>query len=145
VSALTPGEELVLVRSGPWRLLVPLRHVERVHEAALPSPVPGAAAHPRLCVRGDLLPVLFCEALLGASEVALSPSDKLLELASGDLRGLLWVGAVEELVPYCPVEGGGGGAPPGLALGFSGSAGALPVLDVAAALAGAAAAGVKLA
>ena len=137
---LTPGEELVQLRSGPWRLLVPMRHVARVHTAALPAPVPaaGAAAHPVLSLGGELVPVLFSSALFGAAEAVLSPADKLVELAAGGHRALLWVSAVEDLVPHQPVGADRTPAAGGLVAGFSESEGVVPVLDVPGALAAAA-------
>lgn len=128
---LAPGEELVMLRSGSWRFLVPMRHVERIYDAALPAALPSAGAprHPRLAVGGVLLPVLFCEALLGASQVTLGTEDKMVLLGQGGRRALLWVNAVEEIVEHRPVPDQAGG-PLELVAGFSGVDRPLAVLDV---------------
>jgi hypothetical protein len=130
------GDPLVLARSGAFRLLVPLRNVERVLPAALPTARPAAQgrAHPVVSVGGTLLPVLFAEALLGATEARLRPGDQLLQLKEGAGQALLWVSAVEDVVACEPL------APPadhrpGLVAGFSEADGPLAVLDVGLALA----------
>lgn len=126
---LAAGEELVLVRSGGWRLLIPMRHVERIHSAALPAVVPAVApSHPLLSIGGAMVPLVFCEVLLGAESVTLTASDKMILLRDGARRALLWVGAAEEVVPYEPLQGEAG--LPALALGFSGRDRAYAVLDV---------------
>jgi hypothetical protein len=134
----TPGagvpatEELVLVRAGAWRLLVPIRHVRRIHPAALPAarPAPSPLA-PVVAVAGELLPVAFAAALAGAADAAgveLAPQHQLVELAVGGLRGLLWVDAAEDVVPYEP--SGGSRPPEALVAGWSGTDRPLPILDV---------------
>jgi chemotaxis signal transduction protein len=129
--ALTTGEELVMLRSGSWRFLVPMRHVERIYEAALPAALPslGAPRHPRIAVAGAMLPVLFCEALLGASQVTLGTEDKMVLLGDGARRALLWVNAVEEIVEHRPVANWTDGTMD-LVAGFSGTDRPLAVLDV---------------
>jgi CheW-like domain len=130
------GDPLVLARSGPFRLLVPLDNVEGVLPAALPTARPAAegAAHPVVSVGGVLLPVLFAEALLGAAEARLRPGDQMLQLKDGVRQALLWVSAVEEVVTCGPL------APPadhrhGLVAGYSDAGGPIAVLDVARAIA----------
>ncbi len=129
--ALRAGEDLVVVRAGEWRVLVPMRYVERVCGAALPAAVPseeGAPRPPVISVAGDLLPVVFAEGLLGADEAVLEPEDKMVLLRHAGRRALLWVSAAEEIVEFEPVAQG---PPPGGVLaGFSGADEALAVLDV---------------
>lgn len=130
------GDALLVARSGPFRLLVPLLQVARVHPAALPVARldSGGSAHPVVAVDGVLLPILFAEALLGADEARLRPGDQLLHLVDGPRQALLWVSAIEEVVPCQPVA-----APPGrrpdLVAGYAEADGPLAVLDVARAVA----------
>lgn len=130
---LRPREELVLVRAGAWRFLVPMRHVERVHGAALPAarPSAGELAAPLVAVGPDLLPVVFAASLLGEGEVRLAASQQMVELGTGARRALLWVDAVEEVVEHSPVDPpASGGGPGGLVLAWSGVERPLAVLDV---------------
>jgi hypothetical protein len=121
------GEELVQVRAGAWRLLVPVRHVRRIHPAALPAARPGVEAlAPVVAVDGALLPVVFAAALAGAAEVRLAADHQLVELAAGSLRGLLWVDSAEDVVPHAAAPG----EPAGLVAGWSGPDRPLAVLDV---------------
>ncbi len=131
----TPGtgvsapDELVLVRAGAWRLLVPVPHVLRIHPAAMPAARPSATpSSPMVSVDGDLLPVAFAAALAGAGAVELAPNHQLVELGDRGRRGLLWVDAAEDVVPFeaCPR------APAAVALvsGWSGAERPLPILDV---------------
>lgn len=129
-AGLRPGEELVTVRADAWRLLVPLRHVERVLAAAMPRARPACAAAPPLLALGDdLVPVVFAAALLGAPEVRLGAHHQMVLVAAGERRALLWVDAVEGVVAHAPAP-----APPAhaadLVLGWSGADGTLAVLDV---------------
>jgi len=125
------GEELVRVRAGAWRLLVPLRHVERVLQAAMPAARPGASIAAPVVALGDaLVPVVFAGALVGATEVRIAPDQQMVLLASGGHRALLWVDAVEEVVPHGPVPGPGGDGPAELILAWSGPERPLAVLDV---------------
>jgi hypothetical protein len=132
--SVAPGEELVRVRAGAWRLLVPMRRVERVLGAALPAPPPaaGAAAPPLLAVGGELVPVVFAEALIGAHEVQLAPEHQMLLVRDGARRALLWVDAVEDVVEHAPVAPPApmAAAPGDLVCGWSGTERSLPVLDV---------------
>jgi chemotaxis signal transduction protein len=131
-SDLAPGEELVLLRSGAWRFLVPMRHVERIYQAALPAALPSAGAprHPRLALGDAMVPVLFGQVLLGAQEVVLGTEDKVVLLREdGGRRALLWVDAVEEIVEHRPVSRGAD-EPLDLVLGFSAWERPLAVLDV---------------
>ncbi len=132
----TPGagvpvssEELIVVRSGAWRLLIPVRHVLRIHPAAMPAARPAAAPRPpMIAVEGELLPVAFAAALAGAGAVELAPHHQLVELGAGGRRGLLWVDAAEDVVPLEPAA-----RPPAtdaLVSGWSGAARPLPILDV---------------
>lgn len=132
---LVPREELILARANAWRLLIPLRQVQRVHAAALPSARPALGrAPPILTVGGVALPVAFAAALLGDDAVRLAAGHQLVELRAGDRRALLWVDAVEDLVPHAPAD-----PPPGprgeLVAGWSEQGSVLAVLDVPALLA----------
>ncbi len=128
--ALRAGEDLVVVRAGEWRVLVPMRYVERVCGAALPAAVPSEASPrpPVISVAGELLPVMFAQGLLGADEAVLEPEDKMVLLRHAGRRALLWVSAAEEIVEFAPVAHG----PPsgGVLAGFSGADEAMAVLDV---------------
>lgn len=127
---LSAREELVQFRSGPWRMLLPMRFVERVLGAALPSVSPAANGAPPVVALGEaLVPVLFAEALLGAEEVHLAAQDQMILLGHGGRRALLWVGAVEEVVEFDPVSPPAGPQRP-LVVAFSGAARPLAVLDV---------------
>ncbi len=125
-----PGsEELVVVRTGHWRMLLPLCHVQRVHPAALPAARPGSPPSPPvISVEGNLLPVAFAAALAGALSVEMRAHHQLVELAAGERRGLLWVDAVEDVVPLEPTPGHATGE--ALVAGWSGAARPLPILDV---------------
>ncbi len=129
-SSVAPGDELVLARSGRWRLLVPMRYVERIHGAALPAVVPsaGSPAHALASIGGSMVPILFCEALLGAESVTLAGSDLMILLHDQGRRALLWVSAAEEVVPFEPLAADA--ELPALALAFSGRDRAHSVLDV---------------
>jgi hypothetical protein len=129
---LVPREELVQIRSGAWRLLVPMRHVDRVLGAALPAarPAPGGEGTLVVAIGRDLLPVLFAAALLGAEEVSLEPSDQMVLLRDGGRRALLWVQAVEEVVEFLPVPPPPGPADLALVAAWSGAGRPLAVLDV---------------
>jgi chemotaxis signal transduction protein len=142
IETLRTGEELVSVRAGPWHVLVPMRHVERVLPAAMPAARPApSAASPAIAVNGSLLPVVFARALLGADEVRLSGSDQMLLLFDGARRALLWVDAVEDVVEHVPAAARvdpASAAPGAFAVGWSGSVRTLAVLDVPGVLAAAA-------
>jgi len=131
-AAPSPGDALLVARSGAFRLLVPLERVARVLPAALPAArlSTDGPAHPVVRVGGALLPVLFAEALLGAGEAWLRPGDQLLQLQDHGRQALLWVSAVEEVVSCRPIA-----PPPGrhpdLVAGYAEADGALAVLDVA--------------
>ncbi len=127
---LAAGEELVLARSSKWRLLIPMRYVDRIYGATLPAVVPsaGAPSHPLVSIGGSMVPLLFCDALLGAESVTLAPSDMMILLRDEGRRALLWVSAAEEVVPFEPLATEA--SLPALALAFSGRDGAHAVLDV---------------
>jgi hypothetical protein len=121
-------EELVMVRSGHWRMLIPVRHVRRIHPAALPAARPGAPARsPVVSLDGDLVPVAFAAARAGASRVEIAAHHQLVELEVGQRRGLLWVDSAEDVVPLEPAPG----EPTALVAGWSGADRPLPILDVA--------------
>jgi len=133
--ALRAGEALVRVRCGAFGLLLPLAAVERILPAALPAAAPAAGgAHPLVSLGGELVPVLFGEALLGEPEARLRAEDQLLLLGAGGRHALLWVSAVEDVEPCRPLAPppGGEGA---LVAGWSGDEAPLAVLDVARAVA----------
>ncbi len=131
----TPGagvpasQELVVVRAGTWRLLVPVGHVLRIHPAAMPTAVPAPSPRaPMVSVDGELLPVAFAASLAGAGTVELAPHHQLVELGDGARRGLLWVEAAEDVVPHEPAPGSAGAD--ALVAGWSGAERPLPILDV---------------
>ena len=127
---LRPGEELVALRAAGWRLLVPLRAVERVLPAAMPAARPAAdAAAPVVAVGDDLVPVVFAAALVGEREVRLAAEQQMVLLAGAAGRALLWVDAVEDVVRHAPAPAPPGGAPD-LVLCWSGPDRPLAVLDV---------------
>jgi len=118
-----------VVRTGHWKMLLPVCHVQRVHPAALPAPRPGSPPlAPVISVDGSLLPVAFAAALAGASSVEMRAHHQLVELAAGARRGLLWVEAVEDVVPFEPAPGDASGD--ALVAGWSGATRPLPILDV---------------
>jgi hypothetical protein len=124
--------ELVQIRSGVWRMLLPMRFVERVLGAALPAsrPAAGGDAAPVVAIGRTLVPVLFADALMGADEVRIGGEDQMILLRHGDRLALLWVDAVEEVVEYSPVPPPPGSAPRALVTAFSGAERPLAVLDV---------------
>ena len=132
--ALRPGEELVRLRAGAWRLLLPMRFVERIHGAAMPAARPsgGEPAPPMVALGPDALaPVVFAESLLGAVEVRLGASQQMILLGDGERRALLWVDSAEDVVDHVPREAPApDGGPDGLVAGWSGETPPLPVLDV---------------
>lgn len=130
--ALSPREELVQVRASAWRVLLPMRFVERVLGAALPAvrPMNGAHAPPVVALAGALVPVLFADALLGAEEVSIDAADQMVLLRRGDRRALLWVDAVEAVVEFSPVPPPPGTAERSVVAAFSGGERPLAVLDV---------------
>ncbi|MGC4117131.1 MAG: chemotaxis protein CheW [Myxococcales bacterium] len=123
-----PGELLVQVRCGFWRVLVPLRQVERVLPAALPGALPSSApgALPVVNLAGEPLPLILGEVLLGAERVSLRQSDQMLCLTDGTRRALLWVSAAEDLIPWEPAPAPATGE---FLAGFHRSAG-VAVLDI---------------
>jgi hypothetical protein len=127
-----PREELIQLRAGAWRMLVPMRFVERVLGAALPAvrPSEDGASAPVVAIGQALVPVLFAEALLGATEVPLDASDQMVLLRQGARRALLWVDAVEEVVEAEPVPAPPDAARRSFVAAFSGGARPLAVLDV---------------
>ena len=118
------------VRAAGWRLLVPMTAVERVLPAAMPAarPAPGATA-PVVAIGDQLLSVVFAAALVGEPEVRLAAQQQMILLAEGGRRALLWVDAVEDVVPHVPAPAPHGAAPD-LVLGWSGADRPLAVLDV---------------
>ncbi len=125
------GEELVVVRAGEWRLLVPLRHVERVLPAAMPVARPSSVpTAPAIALGETLVPVVFAQALVGSGEVRLALEHQMIVLADGDRRALLWVDGVEDIVVHAPVTAPAGTAPGSFAVGWSGAEQPLAVLDV---------------
>lgn len=97
---------LMVVRTATWRFAVPMSDVERVLAAAMPVGLPSATG--ALAVRLDdaLVPVVFGASLFGADEVTLRAGDKMVVLASDKGRTILWVDAVEDVVPFVPMPVG---------------------------------------
>lgn len=120
-----------MVRSAGWRFAVAMADVERVLAAGMPVGLPSA--HGALAIRLDetLVPIAFGAALFGAEEVALRASDKMVVLSSGTQRTILWVDAVEDMVPFVPLPPGAAESPVDLAWVscVSGGAETLAVLD----------------
>lgn len=110
---------------------MPSRHVERVHPAALPAAAPSAsgASLPFVSLGGDLVPVIFAGALLGAADARLAPHHKMVLLSEQQRRALLWVDAVEDVVEHSPIDGPVSGREE-LVAGWSGGERTLAVLDV---------------
>ncbi len=128
--ALEPREELIVVRAGAWRFLVPTRNVERIHPAALPAAVPATeTAAPMIALGADLVPVVFAQALFGATEARLAKEHKMVLLSERHRRALLWVDAVEDVVEHAPVEKPEGSEEE-LVAGWSGGDRTLAVIDV---------------
>lgn len=129
--ALGEGEELVSVRAGAWRFLVPLRHVERVLPAAMPAARPAAdAAAPVVAVGAELVPVVFASALVGTAEVKLAAAQQMVVLADRGRWAILWVDAVEDVVAHAPAPEPPEGTRSDLVLAWSGPSRPLAVLDV---------------
>ena len=129
---LTPGEELLVLQVGAWRLMVPVRHVVRVAPAAMPVAVPGGdSARAMLEVAGQLLPVVFGRRLLGEATVTLAAANKVVLLQHGAQRVALWVDRIDEIDAYTPWKGEVplSGEVGGFVAGFSAGPPALPVLD----------------
>lgn len=125
---LRDGEELVRVRAGAFRLLVPLRHVERVLPAALPAARPATPAEPPVvALPGALVPLVFASALFGADEARLAPEHQMVLLGGAGGRALLWVDGVEDVVLHAAAPEGPGGP---LVAGWSDPALPTAVLDV---------------
>jgi hypothetical protein len=134
MTAPSRGEELAILRVGDWRCLVAARSIDRVLAAVAPIAVPGVDAPGRLYVRigNELLPLVFGSALLGADAATLRPSQKMVLLEAEARRFVLCVDAVEDLVPFTPLDDAG--QPLELAGGWtcalSGGERTLPVLDL---------------
>ncbi len=103
---------LMVVRTATWRFAVPMSDVERVLAAAMPVGLPSASG--TLAVRLDdaLVPVVFGASLFGADEVTLRAGDKMVVLASDAGRTILWVDAVEDVVPFVPLPAGASAVAP---------------------------------
>ncbi|HZH04370.1 MAG TPA: chemotaxis protein CheW [Myxococcaceae bacterium] len=131
---LQTGEPLGVVRVGPWRLAIPLNQIECIFSAALPVALPSPDAPMRLQVEGVLLPVIFGAALFGAQSVEIGPEQKMVLISDGTHRILLWVDAVEDIVPYRPLPAPADTALAGEAwlAGFTGGDVTLAILDPAA-------------
>ncbi len=129
---LRPREDLVQIRSGAWRMLVPMRFVERILGAALPVARPSACggASPVIAIGNALVPVLFADALLGAEEVRIGAEDQMVLLHHEGRRALLWVDAVEEVVEFSAVQPPPGTESRAVIAAFSGTERPLAVLDV---------------
>jgi hypothetical protein len=110
---------------------VPLAAVERVLPAAQPAARPALEPAPPVVAVGDaLVPVVFAAALVGEREVRLGAAQQMVLLGAGAARALLWVDAVEDVVPHVPAAAPPGAAAPELILGWSGADRPLAVLDV---------------
>jgi chemotaxis signal transduction protein len=113
-------------------MLLPLRFVERVLGAALPTVRPSTSgdAAPVVAVGDALVPVIFADALLGADEARLKAQDQMVLLRHGGRRALLWVDAVEEVVEFAPAPPPPGAGEERVVAGYSGGDRPLAVLDV---------------
>lgn len=131
MTALDPHEPLMVVRTHQWRFAVRLADVERVLAAAMPVALPSADGALAVQLHDGLVPVVFAAALFGAADVALQPEDKMVLLSSPAGRTILWVDAVEDVVPFVPPSGGSEVAPADLAWisCVTGGEPALAVLD----------------
>ncbi len=133
MGALEEGEPLALLRVGSWRFSVPLRRVARVMGAAMPVGIPEPASQDGLSsavrVQDRLVPVVYAALLFGAKDVELRMDQKmvLLSTSQGDL--LLWVDAIEDILPFAPLPAPSQDAV-GWAEGFCGGELAHAVLDV---------------
>jgi hypothetical protein len=108
-----------------------MREVERVLPAAMPAARPSTGAAPPVVALGAaLVPVVFAGALVGAREVRLEARQQMVLLSDGARRALLWVDAVEDVVPHAPAAAPPGSAAPDLVLAWSGADRPLAVLDV---------------
>jgi hypothetical protein len=111
-----------------------MRFVERIHGAAMPAARPsgGAPAMPVVALGPDeLVPVVFAESLLGATEVRLVGSQQMIQLGDGRRRALLWVDSAEDVVDHVPRRAAApDGGPDGLVAGWSDETPPLAVLDV---------------
>jgi chemotaxis signal transduction protein len=129
--AVREREDLVAIRSGGWRFLVPLRHVERVLPAAMPAARPGApAVAPVVAIGPALVPVVFASALVGAAEVKLAAGQQMVLLADAGRLAVLWVDAVEDVVAHVAAAPAADATGRDLVAGWSGGERPLAVLDV---------------
>jgi hypothetical protein len=99
---VVPQEPLAVLRCGDWRFAVPLAGIEKVASAALPIALPAQEGRPSHALRlgNDVLPVVFAANLLGRAEVVLKPEDKVVSVRAQGKRLVLWVDAVEDIVPF---------------------------------------------
>lgn len=91
---------MLLVRLADHRVGVPLEAVERVlpMAAILPLPEMGQQVIGVLNVHGEILPVVDPRPRLGLATPALNP-DQRLALIDGRDRFLLWLDAIDDVVP----------------------------------------------
>jgi hypothetical protein len=124
------GDPIVVLRVASWKFALWLRDVERVLSAAMPVAVPSGdgATPPTVRISDQLVPVAFARGLFGSDESELRPEDKMV-LLSGQKPLILWVDAVEDVVPYVPFEGSAGGVPTEWVECFSGGEQTVAILD----------------
>jgi len=128
-TGLAENELLAVVRAGGWRFALPLRKVARVLSAAMPVKVPAGERSAFVVRLGDeLVPLDFGAALFGADEVVLGLEDKMVVLALPGGPRILWVEAVEDVVPFAPAPDGE--RPPPWVACFTGGEATLAVVDV---------------
>lgn len=109
-----------------------MRSVERVLSAAMPAARPAREAAPPVVAVGEaLLPVVFAAALVGEREVRLAAGQQMVLVRDRGRRALLWVDAVEDVVPHAPATPPADGAARDLVLAWSGAERPAAVLDVA--------------
>ena len=108
MGGLTEGEPLALLRVSSWRFSVPLRNVGRILSAAMPVAIPdpasreqGIASAVRLADR--LVPVIYGAVLFGNEDVELRPDQKMVLISTAQGEVMLWVDAVEDIVPFAPL------------------------------------------
>ncbi len=135
--ALLEGEPLALLRIGTWRFSVPLQTVTRVLNAAMPVAIPDPQSRERgldsaIRLAGRLIPVVYASVLFGEQHVELRPDQKMVLISTAHGEVVLWVDALEDVLPFAPLSNRGGGQDTASdwAMGFTAGDPAHAVLDV---------------